>query len=139
MCLCICVSVTKLAATYLICESKVQLCKVLYGVPNACIVWISLKTLYFPVLMSFADAKLLNFFPASGSISLRINRTLCVARYIQYVRITNSWRVRFRHGCKNTCQRRHLPSSAHWRAFNGLSWLLFNSKGPCHVHSCGTL
>ena len=32
----VCVSATKLATTYLICKSKVQLYKVPYGVPNAC-------------------------------------------------------------------------------------------------------
>ena len=58
-------SVTKLAATYLVCESKVQLCEVPYGFSNTCIAWISLKMLYSLVLASFADAKLLNFFPAS--------------------------------------------------------------------------
>ena len=43
----VCLSVTKLAAaaTYLICEPKVQCYKVPYGVPNACIVWISPKLL----------------------------------------------------------------------------------------------
>ena len=87
--LCICVSVTKLAATYLVCGSKVQLCKVPYDVPNTCIAWISLKTLCPPVLASFADAKLLDFFPASASMTLCINRTLCVACYIQYVHISN--------------------------------------------------
>ena len=87
--LCICVFVTKLAAIYLICESKVQLCKVPYDIPNTCIVWVSLKTPCSPVLMSFADAKLLDFFPASASMTLCINRTLCVACYIQYVHISN--------------------------------------------------
>ena len=53
------VCVTKLAPTYLVCESKVQYYKVPCGVPNACIVWISLKPLCLPVLVSFADAKLL--------------------------------------------------------------------------------
>ena len=108
-----CVSVTKLADTYLICESKVQLCKVPYGIPNACIVWILLKTLYFPVLVSFADAKLLDFFPASGSMTLCINRTLCVVRYIWYVRISNPWCMCFRHGGSPP------PPSAHWLAFDG--------------------
>ena len=65
----VCVSVTKLAATYLVCESKMQLCKVPYGVPNTRILWISLKTLCSPVLASFADAKLLDFSPASGSMT----------------------------------------------------------------------
>ena len=48
----VCVS----AATYLVCESKVRYYKVLYGVPNACIVWISPKPLCLPVLASFADS-----------------------------------------------------------------------------------
>ena len=67
--LCVCVSVTNLAAAYLICESKVQLCKLPYSVPNACIVWISLKTLCSPVLASFADSKLHDFSPASGGMT----------------------------------------------------------------------
>ena len=68
LCVCVSVCVTKLTATYLVCESQVQACKIPYGVPNACtccIVWISLKALCSPVLASFADAKLLDFFPTS--------------------------------------------------------------------------
>ena len=49
--------------------------------------WISPKTLCLPVLASFADSKLLDFARASDSMTLRINRTLCVARYIRYVRL----------------------------------------------------
>ena len=56
-----CVSVTELTATYLVCESKVRRYKIPYGVPNACIVWISPKTLCSPVLASFADSKVLDF------------------------------------------------------------------------------
>ena len=82
-------SVIKLAATYLVRESKVQVCKVPYGIPNACIVWIPLKMLCSPVMVSFADSKFLDFFPASGSMALRINRMLSVACYIRYVRIIN--------------------------------------------------
>ena len=40
----VCLSVTKLMATYLVCESKMWCYKVPYGVPNALFVWISLKT-----------------------------------------------------------------------------------------------
>ena len=43
--------------------------------------------LFSPVLASFADSKFLDFSPASDSMTLRINRTLCVTRYVQYVRI----------------------------------------------------
>ena len=64
-----CLSVTKLAATYLVCESKLQYYKVPYGVPNACIVWILLKTLYLPVSVSFADGKLLDFSPSGTQCS----------------------------------------------------------------------
>ena len=39
--LCACVPVTTLAATYLVCESKVGCYKVPYGVSNTRIVWIS--------------------------------------------------------------------------------------------------
>ena len=59
--LCVCVSVTKLTATYLVYESKMWFCTVPSSVPNACIMWISLKTPCFPALASFADAKLLDF------------------------------------------------------------------------------
>ena len=91
-------SVTKLAATYLVCESKVQLCKLPYGIPNA---WISLKMLCSPVLASFADSKLLDFSPASGGMTLRINRMLYVALYMVRTCIINPGRMRFRHDCKN--------------------------------------
>ena len=94
-------SVTKLAATYLVCESKVHLCKLHYSVPNACIVWISLKTLCPPVLASFADSKLLDFSPASGGMTLHINRKLYVAQYTVRTCIINPGRMRFRHNCKN--------------------------------------
>ena len=80
VCVCVCPSVTKLVATYLICESTVWCYKVPYGIPNTLFVWISLKTLCLPVLASFADSKL----PASGSITLRVNICrMCVARYIR--------------------------------------------------------
>ena len=44
--------------------------------------WISQKTLCLPVLASFADSKLLDF-SDPGQLTLHINRTLCVSRYIQ--------------------------------------------------------
>ena len=57
----VCLFVTTLAATYLICESKLWCYKVAFGIPKAYIVWISLKMLCSPVSTSFADAKLLAF------------------------------------------------------------------------------
>ena len=48
-------SVIKLTATYFVCESKVRFYEVPYSIPNACIEWISLKILYSPVLVSFAE------------------------------------------------------------------------------------
>ena len=42
---------------------------ILYGISNACVVWISLKTLYSPVLAAFADSKLLDFARASDSMT----------------------------------------------------------------------
>ena len=66
----VCLSVTKLAATYLICESKVQCYKAPYGVPNACIVWILLKWLSLSISASFADAKLLDFSPSGTQLSI---------------------------------------------------------------------
>ena len=68
----------ELAATYLVCKSKMRYHKVPYGVPNACIVWISLTPLSSPVLASFADSKLLDL-----TLHNIINRTLSVVRYIQ--------------------------------------------------------
>ena len=46
--------------------------------------WISPKTLRLPILASSADSKLLDF---CDSMTSCINRTLCVMRYIRYVRI----------------------------------------------------
>jgi hypothetical protein len=57
---------------YLICESKVQCCKVPYGVSNAFIVWIFLKALYSPVLASFAYSKLLDFSPSDTQFSIHV-------------------------------------------------------------------
>ena len=81
----VCVSIIKLAATYLVCDSKMQVCKVPYGVPNACIVWILLKMLCSPVLVSFADSKLLDFFlrvenkPVSPASSVKSSPVACFA------------------------------------------------------------
>ena len=50
----VCLSVTMLAATYLVCKSQMKCHMVLYGVFNTCIVWILLKTLRSKVLASFA-------------------------------------------------------------------------------------
>ena len=55
---CVGVSVTTLAAAYLICESKVQLCKVPCGVPNALYCMNFAKNALFS---TFADVKLLDF------------------------------------------------------------------------------
>ena len=74
--LCVCLCVIKLAATYLIFKYKMRCHKVPYGDPNACIVWISPTPLSLPVLASFGESKLLD-------LTLRINRTLSVTRYIQ--------------------------------------------------------
>ena len=40
LCVCVCLSVTELAATYLVCKSKVRCYKVPYDISNLCIVWI---------------------------------------------------------------------------------------------------
>ena len=65
----VCLSVTMLAATYLVCESNLRCCKVPYGVPNSWFVWNSPKTLCSPVLASFADSKLLDFARAGDSMT----------------------------------------------------------------------
>ena len=54
-----CVSVTALAATYLVYKSQVRCYKVLGGVSNQCVVWILLKTLCSPVLPSFVVCSML--------------------------------------------------------------------------------
>ena len=43
--------------------------------------WIFPKTLCLPVLASFTDSKLLDLSQASDSMTLCIDRTLCVAHY----------------------------------------------------------
>ena len=65
---CVCLSVTELTASYLVCKSKMRCYKVPYDIPNAGFVWISLRTLCSPVLVSFADSKLLDFSRASDSM-----------------------------------------------------------------------
>ena len=58
----VCLSVTALAVTYLVFfKSQVRCYKVLYGVSKVCIVWISLKMLHFPVLVSFAFSHCLHY------------------------------------------------------------------------------
>ena len=49
-CLSVCLSVTTLAATYLLFKSQMKCHRVLHGVYNRCIVWILLKTLRSKVL-----------------------------------------------------------------------------------------
>ena len=82
--LCVCLSVTKLATTYmyLVCKSKVHLWR--YKHMNC--VDFSKNTL-FASFASFANSKLLDFSQASDSITLRINRMLYVAHYIRYIHI----------------------------------------------------
>ena len=55
VCACICLSVTTLAAAYLIYTLKVRCHGVLYGAFKVFIVWLLLKTLRSKVLASFAD------------------------------------------------------------------------------------
>ena len=84
-------SVTKLATTYLVCESEVQCYKVSYGTPNACIVWISLKTFFSSVSVSLADAKLLDL-TSDSSIILHIME--CCIRMLCYNTVLPSAHVR---------------------------------------------
>jgi hypothetical protein len=56
--------VTTVTATYLVFEYEVWYYKLPYGIPNASIVWISLKMLCSPAVASLADTKLLDFFPS---------------------------------------------------------------------------
>ena len=96
VCVSVRLSVTTLAATYLVCESKLQCYKVPYGVPNSWFVCISQKMLYSPVLASFADSKLLDFSDPDQP-TLCINRMLCVSRYIRH-RPNNYTHARGLHG-----------------------------------------
>ena len=95
-------------------------------------IWISPKMLCSPVLASFADSKLLNFFQDSDSMTLRINRMLCVTCYVQYVRIINTWCMRSRHGYTIIIDAgTAVFEFPRWRAFDRWSrqqWLLLNSK-----------
>ena len=78
-------SITKLAATYmyLVCKSKVHLWR--YKHIN-CVDFS--KNALFARFASFAD---LDFSQASDSMTLRMNRMLCVAHYIRYVHINPLW------------------------------------------------
>ena len=69
VCLSVRLSVNSVTASYFVCESQARCYMILYGVSNACIVWISLKTLCSPVLAAFADSKLLDFARASDSMT----------------------------------------------------------------------
>ena len=92
MCVCqfVCLSVNLLAATYLVCKFKLWCYTIPYGIPNACIVWIPLKTLYSPVLASFTDGKLLDFFPSStqGSVYTKGHVPHCCSTCIQVPRFS---------------------------------------------------
>ena len=54
VCVSICLSVTVLTATYLICKAKVRYHRVLYGVLQICNVWTLLKKLRSKVMALFA-------------------------------------------------------------------------------------
>ena len=55
VCLSVCLSVNSVTATYFVCESQAWCYMIPYGVSKPCIVWISLKTLCFPVLAIFTQ------------------------------------------------------------------------------------
>ena len=117
-CVCVSLSVTKLTATYiyLLCESKVWCLWCSKGI--ICVNFS--ETLCSPVLASFADSKLLDFARASDSMTLHINRTLCVARYIRYVHLLTLGACALGTVAKivNPGHHRRLPRSVHWRAFD---------------------
>ena len=84
----VCLSVNSPTATYmyLICESQAQRYKILYGISNAHIVWISLKTLCSPVLATLAlDCYLPpQIYPSTHPCSFlmdRINNSRLLSRY----------------------------------------------------------
>ena len=77
-----------LLPSYLICEFKMWCHKAPYGIPNGCIMWISLKMLYSPALASFADAKLLDFRHSTFCLYVKSVHI----RYGMYV--FNHWRMR---------------------------------------------
>jgi hypothetical protein len=54
----VCVSVTTLTATYLVCESKLRCYKIPCGIPNACVVWTLLKRFVLQFWRNFADSRL---------------------------------------------------------------------------------
>ena len=112
----VCSSLTKLAATYLVCESKVQCYNVPYGVQNAWIVWISLS-----VLASFADFKLVDF---PELATFRMNKT-CITCYIQYIRIIDPLRVCIKHSLV-TAAVFLAQSTGELSMTMGWQWLLFN-------------
>ena len=69
VCVSVCLSVNSLTASYFVCKSQAECYMILYSVSNACIVWISLKTLCSPVLAAFADSKILDFARAGDSMT----------------------------------------------------------------------
>ena len=73
-----------------------------------------------PVLVSLADSKLLDFAQASDSMTLYINRMLCVTRYIPYVRLLTLSACALGTVTKIVNPGHHhcLPHSVHWRAFD---------------------
>ena len=118
----LCLLVTELIATYLICESKygVVMFLMAFQTHNSCVFCQNAPFASFGVI-----CLILTFPSYSGSMILRINRTLCVACYVC---IISPWCMCFRHGCKSWSS--PLPSSAYLRAFEGYCrrWLLFSSK-----------
>ena len=71
-------------------------------------------------VINFADSKLLDFARASDSMTLHINRMLCVVLYIRYVRLLNLGACTLGTVAKivNPDHRHRLPRSVHWQAFD---------------------
>ena len=118
------VCVTKLAPTYLVCESKVQCYK---GS-----VWCS-KRIGGLLRKHFVHR-------VSDSMTLPFNKMLCISHYIRHVGIINPRCMHFRHSCKyHWCWSPLLPSLlSSLVSFDDDSGgsIPFNSEG---MYSCGTL
>ena len=87
--------------------------------------WISPKTLFLPVLASFADYKLLDFDPASDSMTLNVRIDRMVYMYVthdtQYICLLTLGACALGTVAKivNPDHCRRLPCSVHWRVIMG--------------------
>ena len=121
LCVCVCLSITKLLLLHTSFASpKCSVIRFLIAFQRRDLCGFLRKRFVCQFWASFADSKLLDFARASDSMTLRVNRTLCVGCYIRYVRLLTLGACALGTVAKiiNPGHHCRLPCSVHWQAFD---------------------